>query len=74
MELVVLLFSSGLLILGVSRYFMFRYRLKHYTKCKGTITNYDIETKYFSTGGVEVDQDQYERFSKISNWKKVKYW
>ena len=53
---------------------MFRFRLKKYIKTKGTISNYQIETKYFSTGGVEVDKDQYDRFSKISNWKRVKYY
>lgn len=74
MELIVLLFSFGLLSLGVIRFLTFRYRLKHYIKTKGTISNYDVETKYFSTGGVEVDEDQYSRFSQISNWKKVKYY
>ena len=74
MELILLLFSSGLLILGITRFLIFRHRLRHYVKSKGTISNYDVETKYFSTGGVEVDEDQYTRFSKISNWKRVKYY
>ncbi len=74
MELILLLFSSGLLLLGITRLFTFKYRLRHYVKSKGTISNYEIETKYFSTGGIEVDKDQYDRFAKISNWKRVKYY
>ena len=74
MEVLLLCISSGLLLLGVARFLMFRFRLKKYIKTKGTISNYQIETKYFSTGGVEVDKDQYDRFSKISNWKRVKYY
>ena len=74
MELILLCFSSGLVILGITRYLIFKYRLRHYTKSKGVIINYEVETKYFSTGGVEVDEVQYDRFSKISNWKRVKYY
>ena len=74
MELILLIFSGGLFTLGLTRYLIFRYRLKHYTRAKGTISNYDVETKYFSTSGVEVDEEQYVRNSKISNWKKVKYY
>ena len=63
-----------LFLLGILRFFTFRHRLKYYIKVKGTISNYQIETKFFSTGGVEVDKDQYTRFSKISNWKRVHYY
>lgn len=74
MELIILCFSCGLLILGLARYFLFKARLRKYIKCKGMISNYEVETKFFSTGGVEVDEDQYTRFSSISNWKKIKYY
>ena len=74
MELIILFFSCGLLTVGIIRYFIFRHRLRHYIKSKGTISNYEVETKYFSTGGVEVDEEQYSRFSKISNWKIIKYY
>ena len=74
MEVILLCLSSGLLILGASRFIMFQLRLKKYVKTRGTITNYEIETKYFSTGGVEVDRDQFNRFSRIANWKRVNYY
>lgn len=74
MELLLICISGGLLFLGIVRFLVFQYRLKNYIKAKGTISNYQVETKYFSTGGVEVDKDQYDRFVTISNWKKVKYY
>ena len=74
MAVLLLCISSCLVLLGIARFITFRLRIKKYIKTKGTISNYQVETKYFSTGGVEVDKDQYTRFSKISNWKKIQYY
>ena len=74
LEALLVIVSFGLFVLGLLRFVMFRRRLKKYTKTKATITNYDIETRFFSSSGIETDRDQYERFKGIANWKKVGYY
>lgn len=74
MEVIILCCAAGLLLLGAFRFFMFRLRLKRYTKEKGIITNYDVETRYFSTDGTEIEKSEYNRYSGLSNFKKVKYY
>lgn len=74
MEAMLIILSAGLFSLGLVRFLNFKFRLHKYTKTKATITDYEIETKYFSSSGIETDKAQYDRFSPVSNWKKVGYY
>ena len=75
MELALLILSSGLFILGSYRLLMFRKRIKRYEKIKATVTNINIESRFFSSDGTEITKNDYLSYSQSrAMYKEVHYY
>ena len=75
MEIVLLLVAAGLFALGCTRFFMFKYRMRNYSKTKSIVTNISIETRYFTAAGTEITRTVYEHYAPTrALYKNVSYY